>query len=60
MQSKSLHSLTLSSSNGERETDVVTLVSSFNRESSADRTIFSLAPSDGERVRVRGLFYRGF
>jgi citrate lyase gamma subunit len=49
-------SLTLSPSDGARESMAASNVRSLGSESITDRKRYSLAPSDGERVRERGNF----
>jgi hypothetical protein len=54
MQSENPLTPTLSPSDGEREKIAVSFEDSLNSELAASDSMYSLAPSDGERVRVRG------
>jgi hypothetical protein len=54
MQSENPLTPTLSPSDGEREKIAVSFECSLNSELAASEAMCSLAPSDGERVRVRG------
>jgi hypothetical protein len=54
MQLKLPLTLTLSPSDGAREEIAVSHMHSLNSQSIAASKTFSLSPSDGERVRVRG------
>jgi hypothetical protein len=56
MQSEIPLTPTLSPSDGEREKMAVSFESSRSIEITASVAMCSLAPSDGERVRVRGAF----